>query len=207
MLNPKTSEEESLDIFMFRFVKTFDPHDEKCPIKYMPEKPHLRDFNKAFNRVRLLGIPKSRQIHATWWGVGAYCWDTYRHIGRHTLFKSIDKQHAGLGKLMLLWRAKFIHENLPECIRPRINIKRKDYALEYPDTMGHIQAMSMEEDASRSPTVTGVLDDELALQMYGEGGYTSVQPALGTTGRYVALSTYKGLTFFKRLMYDEDNQD
>ena len=189
---------------MRKFVYTFDPLDELNPIKLMPDKPHIRDLNRIFCRERLFALPKSRQMHATWWGVGAYCWDTYRHHGRFTLFKSIDKQHAGMGKLMLLWRAQFIHSQLPECIRPNIIPRKKDYVLEYPDTSGHIQAMSMEEDASRSPTVTGCLDDELGIQMYGEGGFTSVLPALGTKGRYVALSTYKGLNFFKRLVYDEE---
>lgn len=201
-----TEEDEiaSAEAFMFQFVKTFDPLDERQPIKLLPKKPHIRDWIRDWQRNRKTETVKSRQMQATWSGVGIYCWDTYRHQGRFTIFKSTDKAHSGLGtKLALLWRAKFIHDHLPSVIRPRINPKRRDHILEFPDTNGIIVAMSMEGDASVSFTATGCLDDELALQQYGEAGFTVVQPLLGETGRYTALTTPRGENFAYRLAYDK----
>jgi hypothetical protein len=197
-----TSEVESAKIFFFKFAKTFDPHDEKHPIKHFPEKDYIHKFIETWVGTRLLAVSKSRQMLGTWLCVTAYAWDSYRHDGRFTIFKSVDRKRAGLEKLSLLWRAKHIHDNLPSCVRPRITVKRKDQMLIYPDTNGAILAMSMEGDDSVSYTATGVLDDELAVQQYGEAGFTAVQPLLGETGRYTAISTPRGENFWWRLTHD-----
>jgi hypothetical protein len=203
MLDKATSEVESAKIFMFKFAKTFDPLDEENPIKHFPDKAYIHDFIETWCRERFLAISKSRQMLGTWICVGLYCWDTYRHMGRFTIFKSVDKAHSGLGtKLALLWRAKHIHDHLPSCIKPQINRKLKDNILEYPDTNGHIQAMSMEGDASVSFTATGCMDDELSIQQYGEAGFTVIQPLLGETGRYTAIATPRGENFWYRLVED-----
>jgi hypothetical protein len=196
---------ESLNCFMFKFTKTFDPLDPERPIKPLPEKPHLRDFNKAWFLRRYLAIPKSRQIHATWWAVDTYVWDSIRNHGRFTIFKSVDKQHSGMGanKLALLSRAIHIVDQLPKHIRPRVKPWKRDNILEFLDTGSSIHAMSMEGDAGVSYTATGCLDDELTIQQYGEAGFTVVLPLLGTVGKYTTLFTYRGLNFGWRLAFDK----
>jgi hypothetical protein len=193
---------ESAKIFFFKFARTFDPHDEQNPLKLLPDKDYIHKFIETWVRERLLAISKSRQMLGTWLCVTAYCWDTYRHDGRFTVFKSVDRKRAGLEKLSLLWRARHIHDNLPGGVRPRLEVKRKDQMLIYPDTNGAILAMSMEGDDSVSYTATGVLDDELGVQQYGEAGFTAVQPLLGETGRYTAISTPRGENFWWRLTHD-----
>ena len=192
----------SLKAFAFQFARTFDPHDEQQAIKRIPEYDYIHRFLEVFIRKRLLAISKSRQMLGTWLCVSGYCWDTYRHDGRFTIFKSVDRKRAGLEKLSLLWRAKHIHDHLPQCVRPRLVVKKKDQMLIYPDTNGAILAMSMEGDDSVSYTATGVLDDELAVQQYGEAGFTAVQPLLGETGKYTAISTPRGENFWWRLTHD-----
>ena len=205
IIDAATDEEESLALFMFQFAKTFDPLDERSPTKLMPDKDYLRDLNRLWLSFRYLVVPKSRQMLCTWWAVACYCWDTYRHHGRFTLFKSTDRMHSGLGKLCLLWRARYIHQHLPDCIRARIKIRewRRDNILEYVTNEGHTQDIPMTGDFAKTFTGTGCLDDELAAQQYGESGFSAVMPLLGETGRYTGLSTYLGEEFFYRLVYDK----
>jgi len=203
-MDPRTSELESLNAFMFQFCKTLDPLDQAQPVKLMPDRAYLRDLNRIAIHERLIAVPKSRQIAATWWGTGFYSWDCIRHPERFTIFKSIDKQHSGLAnKLALLWRANFIIEQLPSCVRPGVKPWKRDNILEFKDNGSHIQAMSMEGEASRAFTATGVLDDELAVQQYGESGFAAILPTLGEIGRYIALFTYMGLNFAYRLAHDK----
>jgi hypothetical protein len=199
----EADEIESLTIFTLDFAKTLDPLDEAHPIKHFPDKDYIRELIAAFVRERLLAISKSRQMVGTWFCVNGYVWDSYRHDGRFTIFKSVDRKRAGLERLGLLWRAKHIHDNLPKGVRPRLTVKRKDQMLIYPDTNAAIVGMSMEGDDSVSYTATGVLDDELAIQQYGEAGYLAVQPLLGETGRYTAVSTPRGENFWWRLTHDK----
>jgi hypothetical protein len=203
MLSEETSEIDSLNCFMFKFAKTFDPLDQTTPSRYFPEKAYLRDLNRIWTVERLLAVPKSRQIMGSWWGVTDYTWDAIRNPGRVTLFKSVDKRHSGLGKLCLLWRAQFLVEQLPICIRPKLKIYKRDLIIEFVKNGSIIQAMSMEARDPRTFTATGVLDDETAIQQYAEAGYASVLPLLGTIGRYTAVSTYMGLNFFYRLVFDK----
>ncbi|RLI85218.1 MAG: hypothetical protein DRP01_06655 [Archaeoglobales archaeon] len=197
-------EEESLNIFMFEFAKTFDPLDEKRPVKHFPDKEYLRDLNHAFITERLLVVPKSRQMLCTWWAVTCFVWDSIRHRGRFTLFKSIDREHSGVGRLGLLWRAEFILKQLPDCVRPRYKAPTKrNLVLEFVENDAEIRAMSMEGEAPAGYTATGVLDDELARQQYGEAGFAAIMPLLGDTGRYVTLFTYMGLNFAYRLAHDK----
>jgi hypothetical protein len=202
----RSSDLESLNCFMFEFMHTHDPHGpDGQTTRLMPRKDHLADLNRIWLARRYLAVPKSRQMQCTWWGVGVYTWDTIRHNGRFTLFKSIDKQHSGLAKLALLWRAKFIVEHLPKCVQPlvRIKVHKRDNILEFLSTDGEIRAMSMEGEAPAGYTGTGCLDDELARQKYGEAGFTAILPLLGITGRYTTLFTYMGLNFAFRLAHDK----
>ena len=216
MLETK-SEEESAKIFMFKFMRTFDPHQEgqvagkivgrsleHLPSRAFPERDYIHDFIDAWLAELLLAISKSRQMLGTWTGVGLYCWDTYRHAGRVTIFKSIDKLHSGVGnELALLWRAQFIHDHLPKCVRPRMNIKRRDNVLQYPDTGSAIIAATMEGSFPRTFTANGCLDDETAVQQYAEAGYSAIKPLLGPNGRYTAISTPMGENFWERLVNDK----
>ena len=194
---------ESLKIFTFNFAKTFDPLDEANPVKSFPDKAYVHILCERFVRERLLAVSKSRQMVGTWFCVDGYAWDSYRHDGRFTIFKSVDRKRAGLERLGLLWRAKHIHDHLPGSVRPRIDVKRKDQMLIYPDTNAAIVGMSMEGDDSVSYTATGVLDDELGVQQYGEAGFMAIQPLLGETGRYTAISTPRGENFWERLVNDK----
>ena len=218
ILDAKTSEKESLDTFMFRFVETYDPHHETpleaaitraertegMPGRAFGYKEYLDDLNTLYVNRRLIVIPKSRQLRITWWATAAFVWDSIRHSSRFTTLKSIDRKHSGLGKLNLLWRVQFIVEHLPKCVRPRIVVRRKDMEIELPDSDSHFFASSQEGDVTRSYTPTGCLDDELAKQPYGEAGYHSIAPGLGGVGRYIALSTYTGPgDFFCRMVDDK----
>ena len=203
MLDPQTPELKSLEIFMFNFMRTHDPHDPHQEGKLVEPKDYIRDFLRVWESERLLAVSKSRQMLVTWLCVGCYCWDTYRHSDRYTVFKSLDRDHAGLEEPNLLWRAKYIHDHLPQCIRPRMGVKRRALILEYPDTSGIIKGTSMEAADSRSWTPTGCLDDELAIQQHGEGGFTAVKAGLGVTGRYTAVSTPLGENFWYRLVMDK----
>jgi hypothetical protein len=202
MLDEQTPEFDSLNCFMFKFARTFNPLDDFQDGSPIEAKSYLRDFNRCWLARRYLAIPKSRQIMGTWWGVIVYTWDAIKHPKRITLFKSIDKKHAGWGQLYLLWRAQYIVEHLPECIRPRIKPHKKDFVLEFPENGSTIEAVSMEARDPRTLTATGVLDDETAIQQYAEAGWASLQPLLGVIGRYTAISTYLGLNWFYRTVHD-----
>lgn len=203
MMAEETGELESLETFIFEFMRTKDPADPHPAGKRIERKPYIRDFLRVWLAERLLAVSKSRQMLVTWLCVGCYCWDTYRHIDRFTVFKSLDRLHAGLEEPNLLWRAQYIHDHLPRCVQPRMKVKKRALMLQYPDTNGTIIGCSMEAADSRSWTPTGCLDDELAIQQHGEGGFTAVKAGLGTTGRYTAVSTPLGENFWERLVHDK----
>lgn len=209
MPNPTPEQNfESLNTFMFKFSKTVDPLDPVKPVKRFPQKAYLRDLNWVAVNERLIAVPKSRQIMLSWWGADYGLWKIIRFKNQFELFKSQDKQHSGLGKLCLLWRAQKIAEQLPPHLfdaRREMKVRKRDIVLEFPRTDGYIKAMSMEGTDVHGFTPTLVMDDELGLQQYGEAGLAGVLPSLGTVGQYIAFSTYYGCTFFKRLIDDETN--
>jgi len=197
----------SAKMFTFGFAKTFDPHDSSTPAKPFPEpfdRPGLVELIELWANSSLLLVEKSRQELISWLFCTLYTWETIRYRNKFTFFQARKLKDAGLGppKLALLWRAKFIINNLPGAIRPSYKEHRRDHILELDSTGSSIMGISADFDGFRLYTGSGVLADELAYQPNAEGGFQAVHPTLGEGCRYTGISSPNGKNWFYRKAYD-----
>ena len=202
-------EYKSLTIWNTAFAKSLDPDDERNPVKFFPNWLYLQQADQLWLRHRFTLWAKSRRLFFSWRFIGNYLWDSIAHRTRYTFFQSRELSDAGMdADHCLLWRANFIWERLPKCIRPKHKVKKKLQLIEYwPPNWSEkstIRAVSADFDAFRSFPVTGALLDEVATQQHPELAFVAVRPAVEKRGRITGVSTPNGENFFHRAIYGLD---
>jgi len=182
--------------FLFNYVWTLDPHDKAEPIKKMPYKKYIWYISEVWKKCRLLVIPKSRQMTVSWTMVALHYWLAAFHPGQYVFFQSKKEEDADI----LLERAKFIHDHLPDWLRPP---GKKSYCwFTFDEINSKIQAVSQESDAIRMQTASAIFSDEMAFQPYAAAGFAASQPTIVGGGRFVGVSTANGKEFFHDLVHD-----
>ena len=184
-------------------VKTYTPHGDPTIASFpVLEKPYLSYIANIWLKEKLLMIPKSRQMMASWLMVSLFLWEALVREGKYTFFQSRLEDAAGFGtRLSLLSRAQFIAENLP--VIPDMVIHKKPPTIFFPQTNSTIHAVPQTSDAFRTYTASGILADEVAFQPEAEAAYTAARPTLDGGGRYTGLSSAYGKNFFWRTCYDQ----
>lgn len=189
--------------FMTRFVYTFDPHDQKQPIKKFPDIPYLKELTEIILKEPLVLIEKSRQMLITWLCVGLFLWERIREPG-YTFFQSKKEADAGLASpLSLLSRVKFIYEHLPEGkLKPIMEYSKIPPIIKFPEKNSVIHAVSQDSDALRQYTASRIFADEMAFQERAELAYMASKPTIDGGGKFCGVSTPNGKEFFYRLVKD-----
>lgn len=198
-------EQGSLFIWNHHFAKSKDPKCPDQPIRAFPNYPYLEEADRIWLDNRFTVWAKSRRLFFTWRFVGNYLWDAITHGARYTFFQSRELSDAGLAiEYALLWRAWFMWGELPRCVRPRCNVRKKDSLLYFPDTGSTIRAVSADFDAFRTYGATGILLDEVAMQQHPELAFAAARPAVEEFGRLTGVSTPNGENFFHGVVYGLD---
>jgi hypothetical protein len=190
---------------MFGFVFGKDPTDPAHSIKRFAPQAVIADYIDEWTNPlnNIIFVAKSRRVSCTWVNCALFYWDSIRHESRFTFMQSRELGDAGLDRdYALLWRVKFIHEHLPEHLRPAIKLKKRLQMLELPDTGASFMAISADFDGFRQYPGTGVYADELATQAHGGAGFLAAIPTLEGHGKYVASTTPNGREFFYRKVND-----
>lgn len=188
-----TNPEVDPKTFIFKYVKTLDPHDSKNPIKNFPAWPYMEKIIDAWMENPLLLVVKSRQMMASWLFVALHTWDAIFHKGRSIFFVSKKEEDAGFGnQLSLLARSLFIIENLPAKLQPKFHKSKRPPAIEFPNLFSSIMACSQEAEALRQYTASRILSDEMAFQERAEEAYTAMKPTIDGGGALTGISTPNG---------------
>ena len=189
--------------FLTTFCYTVDEHDPMNPIKLIPDKPYIKLLVRSWQKVPLLAVVKSRQMMVSWIFVCLYLWDAMFHgYGRKEFFQSRKEEEAN----DLIIRAHQVWKFLPG--KPYKTRAKLTYCkLTFPDIGAQIrgvpQPQGPDDDPIRGPTASGILSDEMASQKQAEQAYIAAKPTIVGGGRFTAISTPRGVNFFKRLVFDE----
>jgi len=191
---------QSISIWNQAFATAQDP---KWGIKKFPNWPYIQQADYLWLKYRFTLWAKGRRLFFTWRFVGDYVWDTVTHGARYTFLQSRELADAGMDiDYALLWRARFIIDQLPKCVRPKYKQKKKHQTLEvYPPNgmaKATIRAVSADFDAFRSFPMSGALLDEVAMQQHPELAFLAARPAAEQFGRITGVSTPNGENYFHR---------
>lgn len=189
--------------FFRNLVYTLDEHDAINPIKRYPyDKKYLQYLIEMLRTTRLLFIPKSRQILATWTCVAFYLHDAIALPGRLNFVQSKKESDSGA----LLDRADIIYDNLggPEqrqiynALKPKMLYTRTSgrWQMRFPDHRSQLWAIQQGPDVIRQYTLSNWLCDEGAFQEHLEQSLKAAMPALTGGGRAAFPSTPNGMEIF-----------
>ncbi len=90
-------------------VFTIDEHDELHPVKTYPIRPYVAEIVKLFFTEKVLLIPKSRQVTATWL-ILALCLHEDQFTGYRRTFVMSKKEDDAVA---LIERMRFIYTHQP----------------------------------------------------------------------------------------------
>lgn len=182
--------------FCTNFVWTLDTHDAINPKKKIPNKDYLRIVTEEWSNSSLIAVPKSRQMMISWLMVALHYWTAAYHHGRFVFFQSKKEEDADV----LLDRALFIHNNVPDWLRPT---GKKSYCnFVFPMIDSQIKAVSQSPDAIRMHTASAILSDESAFQPYARDAYAAAKPTIDGGGKLTLISTANFKEFFYNIVHD-----
>lgn len=191
--------------WLIKYCYTQDEHDEDNPYKLYPEYSYLKHVVRVWWYEKLLAIEKSRQLLGTWTIALLYLHDALFKIGRREFYQSKEFTAAN----NLLNRAKLTYNRLPKWMqRPKADMTEgrlllyRDAGDRGLESDSEIMAVTMDSEALRSYTASGILADESAFQERAEQAYAACRPTVTGGGRYTALSTVNGRNFFWWLVTD-----
>lgn len=190
--------------FIFRYVYTIDPHDQKNPIKRVPQQKYVEDIIDTWLTEDLILIVKSRQMMISWVMVALNLWLARFHKGQYCFFVSKKEDDAGFSSpLSLLSRAWFIYEHLPEHLKCPVQKSLNPAMLKFPKLNSIIHGVSQDSDAVRQYTASSIFSDEMAFQERSEQIFAAVKPTIDGGGRFTGVSTPNGKrNLFYNLVHD-----
>ena len=95
-------------------------------------------------------------------------------------------------------------EQLPKCVRPKCEVRKKLQLLRFPHTGSVIRAVSADFDAFRTFGSTGILMDEVAMQPHPELAFVAARPAVEDFGKLTGVSTPNGQNYFYRAVFNAE---
>lgn len=196
--------------FLTDCVWTRDAVDAIQPIKPFPaHKKYIHFLALMWMKHKLLALPKSRRLTASWTCCALYTWEAIFVPHRHTGF--VSKKEEDSYELVL--RAEFIYKNIPEwripkALLPKIKggaATRKPPVLSFEEpSFSKIQGFPQGEDQLRQFTLSGILEDECAFWEEAEGSYAGAKPTTDGGGRLTMISS-RSPGFFKKVVFDQLN--
>lgn len=196
--------------FMFKHMRTLDPHDKVSPIKPLPDLPALRQLLRVFLEEDRILIPKSRQMQATWMACGFATWLAMSTKGSMVFMVSRKEDDAGFSRpLSLLARCFFIYSNLPESMQIPKTKGLQPPSLGFPGHYSAIMGLSQDSDALRQQTASLIVWDEMAFQERAAAAYKATMPTIQGGGKIIGISTPNGKSgnLFYHLVHDEEMKE
>lgn len=159
-----------------------------------PEKEYLKELVDALNRERLLAIPKSRRMMATWC-VAAWCAHRARYQRHQAIF--IQSESESKAAFVVDQRCKFIEDNLdaPELRRPYLPHRTSEGLvgkLDYIRTSSYLNAIAQGGEKIRTYTPSVLVMDEVDFQPEAHDALTAALPAIEKGAHLVLISTSNG---------------
>lgn len=196
--------------FIRDFVCTFDNHDmtEIAARKPAPQKVYIRAITRAWMETDVMLAEKSRQIWMTWLFCALYLWMAMKPA-KLVFFQSKNQGDANevlvrakhIYSMLLRW--KKVLPGLPIAKMTGQKIGTTD-SLEFPDIISKIWAIPQGPEVVASYTISGLLADEMDLQVQWLDGYSRAMPAISGGGKYTAIGSANGKTPAWRMLYDID---
>lgn len=187
--------------FARKCVRTFDPKDQKNPIKRFPSDKYIEAYFKLLQQKKKIAVPKSRQMFISWstltYGLHSAMYGVGRHVGL------VSKKETDADDL--LERQKFIIENILEDDLPKEFIpkyKRTYCEINFPDNASRIMAFPAGADQLRQYAFSLLIFDEMAFWDQAKEAFSSAIPTIEGGGQVICIST-AAPGFFKDLVHDE----
>jgi len=176
---------ESPWYFMTKFVYTME---RKEGIRKYPDYPYLRDLIEDLRNERLVVLLKSRQMLITWTVMAFLLWDCIFSSSSDNLVISKREDEA----IDLLYRAKFIFNNLPDYMRVSVGYNNVNL-LEFKVQRSRIISLPSSPDIGRSYSPKKVFWDEMAFTPQSDRVFQSLQPSLDGGGSFIGVSSPNGI--------------
>jgi hypothetical protein len=138
---------------------------------------------------KMLFVPKSRQIMASWLFTALFLWDAQFHVGRYIYFQSKKEEDSDY---LVRDRAGFMLRHQPPFLWP-VGF-HPDRHITYcsiicGNTNSVIKGIPEGGDQIRSKVPSGLLSDEAAFQPEFAEAFAAAKPCLDGGGRITALSS------------------
>lgn len=186
--------------FMVDCVTTLD--QVKQQKRRFPPRNYQQRLTEVWLREKLLLVPKSRRMMISWTMVALHYWMIRFQPGSKVAFVSRKEgRDESEGSAELVWRANFIHENLPNHIR-KLPAEYKFCRFWFPSTSSEIIGVGQGAEQLRQYTFTAIFADELAFWEWAREAYVACRPTIEGGGRFTGISSARP-GFFKQLVFDE----
>jgi len=179
-------------------IFTLDQTDYKQPVKPFPDKPHLEFLTREWEQYRLLLVPKSRRMMASWLMAWLHLWLAMFHPGRSVFLVSDKEQKSD----ELVRRCEFMFDNIPEGKILKPAVRSKYCLLEFPGLHSTIMGIPSGASQLRQYTASALLFDEFAFWPDAMETLGAARPTTEGGGRLTIISSAQDGPF-KRLCFDE----
>ena len=200
---------ESFEYFVFRWAKTFDPHDKLNPVKNFPDKQYLRYLAKEFQHgPDIQYIAKSRQLMVSWLLAARTVWEILYHPHAWAVFQSKKLEDAAemiYDTVPSKARASFIMAHLPPWMQVCICVdgeKRitKPFSLDQKTfSYGSIilpngsraEALAQGPAQIEGKVPSFLCSDESSLQEEWQQSWAAAMPCIAGGGKAIAVATMR----------------
>ncbi len=183
------------------WVLTENPASEAAnPFERFPDKQHLYNLTRIWEREKRLIVPKSRQMTVTWLFIALYLHNAMWNPSRLIFVQSKKEQDAD----EVLERGFAIYQKLPLFMRnwqPLSSGKKTFCEMKFTRNRSRILAIPEGPDHLRGFTATDIFSDETAFQDDVERMTAAALPALGLHGRLTMVSS-AAPSFLELLCFD-----
>lgn len=186
-------------------VKTLDEHDQEQPIKFLPDRPHLRELTRLAEESPLLAIGKSRQLMVSWWGMAYLGWALQtpgRRLG--VMCRKFELADILLDRMWGVQQRIPIPEKIGKTrIRPRAVRKEGVISVQHPGGADSIcMALAQDSDAPRSLTFSKLWVDEAAFTDSLDAVLQAAMPTVMAGGQIILASSPNGRGEFYNILCD-----
>jgi len=164
------------------FVYILEPPPGRGKIKF--EKwPHIYEVIEALTTQERIVWLKSRQTGASWIISALFLWQASFFNGSHLLEFSQGEAECK----ELLWKSKYIYQNLPKEIQVPVKSLDNQQELAFPTMDSWIKAFPSTQKAGRSYTGSKAVFDEADFHPWLAENLSAVEPVLNDNGGQLIL--------------------
>jgi len=190
--------------FLIQCVYTYDETDKEHPVKLLPNLPHIKQIAIDSTKYKVLLVPKSRRMQATWTTSGIDL-----HVAMYSKFARVFIVSSDQTKSdKLVSRVRFIYDHLPEhCPKPEMAVRLGKSGdptkLIFKETGSIIEGLSKEPDKIRQEGASLLHVEEIAFWDRPDDAYKAMLPTIQGGGQMIMVSSARDGTLFEQLVRDQ----